>query len=217
MSTAVCPSAIHLCFVRFTRLDTVGNPVAGPNNFYVDDKPMVLTVTPDILAGEVKDLKGGCDQLIATYRGQDILKRFNLELDMGNVSPALEEILTGAPAILDDDSNPIGVQFQVPCGTQQPFVALEAWQDLYDCDHQPSAPYPYKRWVFPASRWQRGAETLQNDFDQPKFTGFTVGNANWGMGIYGDQPEAVQPTGAWFFDTTLPEAADCSWQSRVIT
>lgn len=213
--TAVCPSAIHLCFVRVTRLDSLGEPTAGPNNFYVSDKPMILTITPDILAGEVKDLKGGCDQLIATYRGQDILKRFNLELDTGAESPALEEILTGSAAILDG-SDPIGVQFQAPCGTQQPFVAFEAWQDLWDCDHQPSDPFPYKRWVWPASRWQRGAETAQNDFTQPKFTGFTVGNSNWGTGIYHDTPEAVQANGAWFYDDILP-SADCSWQSHSIT
>lgn len=218
MSTAVCPSAIHLCFVRVTRLDSLGHPVAGPNNFFVYDKPMVLTVTPDILAGEVKDLKGGCDQLIATYRGQDILKRFNLELDVGTISPALEEIMTGGTAILEAiTGNPVGVQFKVPCGSQQPFVAFEAWQDLYDCDHQPSTPYPYKRWIWPATRWQRGPETLQNDFDQPKFTGFSVGNANWGTGIYGDLTTAVTSNGQWIFDTHLPEPADCSWQSHTIT
>jgi hypothetical protein len=214
---AVCPSAIHLCFVRVTRLDALGNPVAGPNNFLVYDKPLMLTVTPDILAGESKDLKGGCDQLVATYRGQDILKRFNLELDTGTISPALEEILTGGSAIVDGSGDPIGIQFQVPCGTQQPFVAFEAWQDLYDCDHQPSAPFPYKRWIWPATRWQRGPETLQNDFDQPKFTGFSVGNSNWGEGIYGDLTVAVEPNGMWIYDTELPEAAECSWQSHAIT
>ena len=137
--TAICASAIHLCFVRITRVSAVGDPVAGPHNVVVSDKPMMMTVTPDILAGEVKDLKGGCDQLVATYRGQDILKRFNLELDTGVIDAALEEILTGGAIILGggSDLDPIGVQFNVPCGTQQPFVAIEAWQDLYDCDHQP--------------------------------------------------------------------------------
>lgn len=213
---AVCDSAIHLCFVRVTRLDSVGNPTAGPNNVYITDKPMLLTVTPDILAGEVKDLKGGCDQLIATYRGQDILKRFNLELHLGVMEPGLEEMLTGGSAILGSGSEPIGVQFPAPCGTQQPFVAVEAWQDLWDCDHQPSTPYPYLRWVFPASRWHRAPVTLQNDFTQPQFTGFTVGNPNWGEGIYADVPEAVDPDGAWFYDTVIPTAA-CGYQSHAIT
>ena len=119
------------------------------------------------------------------------------------LEPGLEEMLTGAPAITNIGGDIIGVQFEVPCGTQQPFVALEAWQDLWDCDHQPSAPYPYRRYVFPSSRWQRGAETAQNDFTQPKFTGFTVANPNWGMGIYNDVPESVQPNGCWFLSHSI--------------
>lgn len=213
---AVCASAIHLCFIRVTRLNSLGEPVAGPNNFVCSNEPMMLTVTPDILAGESKDLKGGCDQLVATYRGQDILKRFNLELDMGQVLPALEEMMTGGAAITDLSGEPIGVQFQVPCGSQQPYVAFEAWQDLWDCDHQPSSPYPYRRWVFPSSRWQRGPETLQNDFDQPKFTGFSVANSNWGEGIYHDTTVAAGANGDWFFDTVLPTPL-CGYGSWSIT
>jgi hypothetical protein len=214
--SALCPSVIHLCFVRVTRLNSVGQPVAGPNNVYVSNNPVTLTVTPDVLAGEVKDMKGGCDQLLATYRGQDILKRFNLELDTGVVEPGLDEMMTGGSAITNTLAQAIGVQFPVPCGTQQPYVAFEAWQDLYDCDHQPSTPYQYRRWVFPSSRWQRGPVTLQNDFTLPKFTGFTLGNANWGLGIYGDQPVSVAANGAYFFDNTLPNAA-CGYQSHAIT
>jgi hypothetical protein len=215
--TAICPSAIHLCFARFTRLDAVGEPTPGPNNVYVIDTPMMLTVTPDILAGEVRDLKGGCDQLIATYRGQDILKRYNLELDIGTIEPGLDEMLTGGAVILGGTgSDPIGVQNTVPCGFQQPYVACEFWQDLWDCDNQPSTPYQFLRWVWPSSRWQRGAVTLQNDFTQPKYTGFTVGNANFGTGIYHDTPEAIEQDGAWFFDNVLPTAA-CGYQTHSIT
>lgn len=213
--TAICPSSIHLCFVRVTRVDAVGNPVAGPNNVYVTDTPLSLAINADVLAGEVKDVKGGCDQLVATYRGQDITKRFNLELDCATVSPALEEMLCGGSVILDG-SDPIGVDFPAPCGTQQPYLALEAWQDLYDCDHQPSDPYQYRRYIFPSSRWVRGAETAQNDFSAPKFTGFTVANPNWGEGIFGDLTNPVGPNGQWVFDNNLPTAA-CGYQSHSIS
>jgi hypothetical protein len=216
--TATCPSAIHLCYARFTRLNAVGQPVAGPNNVYVINTPMMLTVTPDILAGEVRDLKGGCDQLIATYRGQDILKRYNLELDIATVEPGLDEMLTGGSIILGGTSgtDPIGVQNQLACNTQQPYTAIEFWQDLWNCDNQPSSPFQYLRWVWPSSRWQNGAVTLQNDFMQPKFTGFTVGNSNLGTGIFHDWPTTVQADGAYFFDNTLPSAA-CGYQSHSIT
>ncbi len=212
----VCPSILHLCFVRVTRLDTLGNPVAGPNNVVVNDDPMTLTITPDVLAGEVKDQKNGCDKLAATYRGQDIVKRYNLELDLTKDQPAMEEILTGADAIVDTSANPIGVWFPSPCGTVTPFVAFEAWQDLQECDGPMSTPYAYMRWLWPAARFVKGAQTAQNDFGLPKFTGFTVGNANWGLGIYGDQPEAAGPHGGRFYDNILPNP-DCSWQSQAIT
>jgi hypothetical protein len=214
--TAVCDSLIHLCFVRVTRLDSLGNPVPGPNNVVVSDKPMVLTITPDVLAGEVKDGKSGCDALLYTYRGQDIVKRYNLELDIGVDQVALDEILTGGTAITDTGGAPIGLQFQAPCDFQSPFVAFEAWQDNWRCDHQPGLPYPYTRWLFPASRWIHGAVTLQNDVTIPKYTGFTLANDNWGLGIYGDQPVAALPNGMRFKDFVLPTAA-CSWQSHALT
>jgi hypothetical protein len=217
-----CPAVIHLCYVRFTRISSVGVVTPGPNNVYVIDTPITLTTTPDVLAGEVKDQKSGCDKLIMTYRGQDIVKRENLELDIGQLHPGLEEMLTGGSVILDAESDPIGVNFPEPCGTFQPSVVLEAWQDLWLCDHQPSSPYQYRRLVLPGTRWIRGAETEQNDFTLPKFTGYSFGNPNWGIGIYGDYPigpdgeEAIGPQGGWFFDNTLPTAA-CGFQTQALT
>ncbi len=214
--TAICPSVIHLCRVRFTRIDEFGDPVAGPNNVYVSDKPMVLTMTPDILTGETKDLKSGCDALIATYRGQDIPKRTNLELDLGNISPGLEEMLTGGSIVTNSGEDPIGVNLREACDTQSPYVVTEAWQDLYECDRVPSAPYHYRHWTFPSSRWVKGPETAQNDFGQPKYTGFTVGNASWGVGIFGDLDSPVGPAGQWVYTNTIPVAA-CDYITQAIT
>src|SRR5437868_2880962 len=98
---AECLAAIHLCRIRATRLDAVGNPVAGPNNVYVSDKPIQLAVTPQILAGEDKTLVGGCDCVVAQYRGKDKLKYFTLELDLGRIEPGLKSMLLGATAILE--------------------------------------------------------------------------------------------------------------------
>lgn len=213
---AIADSVLHFTFARVTRLDSVGNPVAGPNNLVVTDKAITLTITPDVLAGEQKDTKGGNDRLLNTYRGQDIVRRRNLELDVGVDQEALAEILTGAAAITDTGGDPIGVQFNSPCDFDSPFLAFEGWQDLWDCDHQPSDPYRYLLWVFPSSRWIDGPTTAHNDFTPFKFHGYTVGNANWGEGIYGDYPEAVGAAGARFFTNTVPTAEN-GWQSQGIT
>lgn len=215
---AECLAALHLCRVRATRLDATGSPTAGPNNVVVSDTPMVLSVTPNIEAGQDKTLVGGCDCIIATYRGFDKLKRFDLSLDMGLMEPALFELMTGATAILDG-SDPIGNWFpinQFDCSTPaQPNVCFEGWQTGWDEDQQ-DATWPYIHWIFPSSFWHYDAQTLQDDFTQPKLTGFTRGNSNWGEGIFGDLPEAAEQLGGWFYSTTIPTAS-CGYQSQAIT
>ena len=72
-------------------------------------------------------------------------------------------------------------------------VALTLW----DCDFQPSTPYPYRRYVFPSSRNSRG-HMLHND-SPPKYTGLPSPGTPTGTGIYADVPAAVQPNLARFF------------------
>jgi hypothetical protein len=219
---AECLAAIHLCAIRVTRLDSVGNPAAGPNNSYVTNKPIQLGMTPVVEAGADRTLVGGCDCLIATYRGYDKLKRFDLELDLGQLEPGMIEMLIGATAILGGSSgtDPIGDWFPSSqtsvCGTPpSPNVCFEAWQDGWN-DDSPDTTYPYIHWIFPSSFWQIAAQTLQNDFLQPKLTGFTRGNTAWGEGIYGDLPEAAEALGGFFYTNSRPTGA-CGYATHAIT
>lgn len=213
-----CLAAIHLCRVRATRLNSDGTPMSGSNNVYVTDKPMVLTVTPVIEAGEDKTLVGGCDCIIAEYRGFDKLKRFDLELDLGVMEPGLFELLLGSTAIAEG-TDIIGqwwTENAFDCSTPaQPNVAFEGWQTGWNESGQDGT-WPYVHWVWPSSFWQIAQHTLQNDFNQPKLTGFTRGNSNWGAGIYGDQPEASPALGGWFYSTTIPTAS-CGYQTQSVT
>jgi hypothetical protein len=218
--TDICVAAIHLCRIRATRLDAVGNPTAGPNNSYVSDNPIMVSVSPEIEEGEDKTLVGGCDCIVASYKGKDKLKRFNFEFESAVIEPGLLEMLTGGAAILDGSAqDPIGMWFanQLSCdGDSAPNVCFEAWQDLWEDDHQLAAPYRYLHWIWPSTYWQLGDVTLQNDFNQPTLTGFSRGNPVWGEGIYGDLPEAAEPLGGFFYTDTIPAAA-CGWQSHAIT
>lgn len=217
--TAVCPSALHLCRIRATRLDAVGNPEAGPNNVYVTDKPVQLQVTPQIEAGRESTLIGGCDCIVAQYKGRDKLKYFGLQLDLAVIEPGLKEMLLGASVILDG-ADPIGNWWAsdqtFDCSNTDGNVCLEAWQDLWEDDHQMASPHRYLHWIWPSSYWQIGPHTLQNDFTQPQLNGFTRGNSVWGEGIFGDQPEAADPFGGYFFSDSIPDAA-CGYQSFAIT
>jgi hypothetical protein len=213
-----CLAAIHLCRVRATRLHPDGTPQPGPNNVYVSDKPIQLAITPTYEAGKDSTLVGGCDCIIATYRGFDKLKRFEFELDLGALEWGLFEMLTGAAGIFSGGTI-IGNWFNdnaFDCSVSaQPNVAFEGWQTGWSEDRQ-DATWPYIHWLWPSSFWSLGTDTLQNDFNQPKLTGFTRGNSEWGEGIFGDQPEAARALGGGWLSTTIP-AAVCGYQSFPIT
>jgi hypothetical protein len=216
--TAICDAVIHLCAVRVTRLDQLGNPSPGPNNVYVTNNQLMIQAKPVIEAGQDKTLIGGCDCIIASYRGYDKLKRFDLELDLGTLEPGLIEMLTGGSAIIKGGA-PIGVWWpsQLDCAQPaQPNVCVEGWQDLWQDDHAVQSPYQYVHWIWPSTRWQVSDHTLQNDFLQPKLTGYSRGNPNWGLGIYNDLPEVAQPLGGFFYDTIRPVAA-CGYQTHATT
>src|SRR3954471_14574536 len=124
-----CLASIHLCRIRVTRLEDTGAPAAGPNNVYVSDKPLVLGVTPVLEAGVDRTLVGGCDCIVATYRGYDKLKRVDFQLDLGALEPGLSEMLTGS-AVITDSGDLIGNWFddqQFSCdGPPSPNVCFEA-------------------------------------------------------------------------------------------
>jgi hypothetical protein len=219
MSAAICPAVIRLCAIRLTALDAVGNPVAGPNNVYVSSNSIMLSVKPTIEAGEDKTLVGGCDCIIATYRGKDKLKWFEFELDQGVLEPGLQELMLGSAVILDGSGNPIGNWWpsQLGCDVPgQPNVCLEAWQDLWEDDHQFATPYQFLHYIWPSTSWEIGDFDLQNDFMQPKLTGYSRANPQWGEGPFHDTPEFVQPIGGYWFDNEIPTAA-CGWQTQPLT
>jgi hypothetical protein len=213
-----CLAAIHLCRVRITRLNDNGTPKAGPNNVYVSDKPIQLNITPTYEAGKDSTLVGGCDCIVATYRGYDKLKRFEFELDVATLEWALFEMMTGATAITQG-ADVIGNWFNdnaFDCSVAaQPNVALEGWQTGWNEDRQDTT-WPYIQWLWPSTYWSMAGLSLQNDFNQPKLTGFSRGNSAWGTGIYGDQPEAAGPLGGAWYTASIPSAS-CGYQTHSIT
>lgn len=216
----ICPNSILFCALRVTRLNVDGTPAAGPNNAYVTDRAMTLTMTPDIEDGEDKVMIGGCDCINARYRGRDKLKGFSLALTSTAVEPGLMEMLLGATLISDgsDDPVPIGVNWptQLSCSDgQQPPVGIEGWSKAWVDDRQDDG-FPYIRWVFPMTFWQMDENELGADFLELALNGYTRTNENWGVGPYSDQVvngEIIEfePQGGFFFDDMIP-AAGCGYQ-----
>ncbi len=181
MAAPKCLAIIKLCAVRVTPLNTDGT-VNDAGEYYVTDKTVQLGFTPDISTGQDREIRNGCDCIIAASKAQDILKRFTFTLDRGNLEPALEAMLLSQEAILDPDDadNVIGVNFSGDLGAcDQGAVMLEGWAQADDLDH-PDADFPWLHFRWPWTQWQIGPGTLSADYFQPQVTGFNRANTEVG-------------------------------------
>ncbi len=207
---APCGVSLHVCTVRITVLGETGYPAAGPGNSYVSDKPLSVNVTPTIEAGADITLTGGCDCVIASYRGTDKLKRFEFEVNVAALEPVMTAMMVGGTVINDGVFN-VGVAWPaaLECGELEPSVAFEFWTDHWNGDAQ-DPDYPYIHHVYPNTRWQIGQQQYQNDFAQPVLSGFSRQNLMWGDGPYGDGPGADIRNGGWFYTDSVPPVGACA-------
>lgn len=212
--TEYCDESVKLCALRVTALNTDGSVAPEPNNSYVTDNTISLAPTGDIQAGVESTLVGGCGQIIATFKDQDRLKRFNLSLVLGTPDPALTSMLLGGALVLDTGV-PVGMSWPInvcPTDTPPPPVAIEAWSYAWECDHQnPTSPYWY--WSFPMCFFSPSNQfTLGNDLLQLDWAGYTRSNPLWGHGPYGGSI-LFEPQGGYAQVSDAPPAAACGFAS----
>lgn len=208
---APCGVSLHVCTIRITVLDPDTGAVAdADDNSYVTGKSLSVQVTPTIEAGADITLTGGCDCVVASYRGTDKLKRFEFEINIAALEPAMISMMVGG-SIINDGTYDVGVAWPsaLECGEAEPAVAFEFWTDHWNGDAQ-DPDYPYIHHVYPQTRWQIGQQQYQNDFAQPVLTGFSRQNLAWGDGPYGDGPGADIRNGGWFYTDDTPPTAACA-------
>lgn len=208
---APCGVSLHVCTIRITVLDPdTGAVEDAEDNSYVTGKSLSVQVTPTIEAGADITLTGGCDCVVASYRGTDKLKRFEFEMNVAALEPAMIAMMVGG-TIINDGTYDTGVAWPsaLECGEAEPAVAFEFWTDHWNGDAQ-DPDYPYIHHVYPQTRWQIGQQQYQNDFAQPVLTGFSRQNLAWGDGPYGDGPGADIRNGGWFYTDTAPPTAVCA-------
>lgn len=221
--TTPCGISLGVCRLRVTKIDaTTGCVLSEADNGFVLEDIISVAVAPNIESGTDTTLIGGCGCKIATYKAQDILKRYDLTLTTPIKSAPLESLLTDGGVLYDDSASPVAVGYSFPtdiaCDSQDP-VAIEFWTKNWVDDAQDSD-LPWIHWVFPYSLWTPGPQTVNNDFSQPDFVGFTRSNDCWGDGPYGDGPEAIYgassfslATGGWFYTPDDPPAATCDFRT----
>lgn len=207
-----CGPSFGLCALRATKLDSLGNVMAGSNNVYVTDNQISLAFTPNIDTGATFSQRNGCGCSIARFKAEDIFNWWEFTFTDGAFEPDLIALLLGS-TIITDGANRVGVHWplNLDCDQVRPMVALEVWtQHIFGS--KKDSQYPYIHWVWPASKWTMGDNTAEEDFMNPVITGVSLSNPLWGSGPFGDGPpngaDVGQEGAAWLTDD-IPPVATC--------
>lgn len=208
-----CGVSFGVCVVRLTELNDDGSVAPAPDNSYVTDKPISVTVTPNIEAGNSFSVRNGCGCSISRRRFPDTFNWFEFAFNMAALEPEMLAMLLGADTILSG-ADVVGAAFPstLACDEQAPTVAFEFWTEHVVGSGLDSL-HPYIHWVFPQTTWQLGDNTFEEGPAQPTVNGFSETNAAWGDGPYGDgPPEAFQDIseGAFWKTATVPPTAACA-------
>lgn len=212
-----CGPSFGLCALRVTLLDDLGNVDAG-NNSYVTDKQISLAFSPNIDTGNTFSQRNGCGCSIARFKAEDIFNWWEFTFTDGALEADLIGLMTGGTPIVDG-TDVVGVHYPsgLDCADTRRQVALEVWtQHILPGGSGKDPTYPYIHWVWPATVWQFGDNTAQEDFMNPVLTGFSRSNALWGGGPYADGPPDgtdVAADGSWWKTADLPPTADCGLAS----
>jgi hypothetical protein len=207
-----CGPSFGLCAARITLLDDLGNVAAG-NNSYVTDKQISLAFSPNVDTGNTFSQRNGCGCSLARFKAEDIFNWWEFTFTDGAIEPVMMALMLGSTSILDG-ADTVGLHFPsaLGCDEARPMVALEVWTQHIVGSNKDSA-FPYIHWVWPATVWQMGDNTAEEDFMNPVLTGFSRSNPLWGSGPYADGPpdgSDVGPEGAQWKTADLPPVADCA-------
>jgi len=207
-----CGVSFGLCAVRVTKVGTDGTVSPSPDNSYVTDKPLSITLTPNIETGNTFSVRNGCGCSIARFKANDTFNWFEFQFAQAALEPEMQAMLLGAETIVDG-ADTVGLAFpsSLACDEAEPAVALEFWTQHIVGSGQDGT-FPWFHWVFPKTIWQLADNTFEEDIAQPTLSGFSRTNQQWGDGPYGDGPPDSQDIreGAYWKTDVDPPAADCA-------
>lgn len=210
-----CGLSFGICRMRVTKVDGLGNVVAGATNSYTSDKMVQIGVNPNIETGQSFSRRNGCGCSLSRRKSKNIFNWWEFAFEDGALEPEMEALMTGGAAITDG-SDVVGLAFPgaIACDEDEPAVALEFWTE-HDFNGAQDSLLPWVHWVYPHTIWAYGDRTAQEDYLTPTLNGFSQANPQWGAGPYGDGPpdgEDLTNGGYWKTDVD-PPAASCAGSS----
>ena len=181
---SVCPLIANADTIRVTRVDACGRPVCGDNNAFVTDCFASLAMQADIEQGTDVEFRAANGRICGFKRGCPSLRGFNTTLTFFQASPALIEILTGQPLVLDAQGNPIGWDdCSIPCRAG---FAIELWAEVLGEDVCPEEAEGEGAWLYALLPWLSGGQlgdlTIGSEAVNFTLTASTRSGGRWGVG-----------------------------------
>lgn len=203
MADPSCGASVQACALRIATLEQDGVPIPGAAMAYVTDEFTKLTATPNLVKGADLEMINACGVLNNAYKQRDMLKRYDLALDMIFLSADFEGLLVGNEVFTLAGSSvggavpPFG-SYGAPYGT-----SLELWsKHIVNGDFDPV--WPYIQWIFPRTYWSVAPETYDNNPMARSFMGYTSQNPNYFNGPFNDWNWDSSRMHAWQYTKTLP-------------
>ncbi len=204
---------LKVVVLRALRLDAVGALVTGADAMYVTSQPITFQYTPKSLARERLEQPNGngdqCGLFIGTPKA---VTDVDLKATFCKMDAELEELLCGGSIITDANYGTIGYRPPEDSTVNAYGTAIEVWSVAWN-GKQPKKlgnSRAYWRHVFPLTDWSRDQVSLQNQFDNPSFTGSGQVNSGFGTGLNADQiPSTIGDVPyEWYLDDAKPTGQD---------
>jgi hypothetical protein len=191
--------------LRVSRLNSDGTIASGASASYVSKKFVSIGFTPELESGDELNIKAADGTIGATWKSPDTIKRFTVALTLVDPDPELTEMLTGG-TIFTAGGKSVGWAAPLPGVNPTPNgCAIEVWS-YANINGRPSTTNPYWRHVLPQVVLRPNGERLVgNNLMGVQFSGYSVGNANFGTGPGAPTWPFTSDSGwAYARDTAIP-------------
>ncbi|MFN2347641.1 MAG: hypothetical protein ABR616_18260 [Dermatophilaceae bacterium] len=183
--TTRCFTVVRGKRLRVTRLDNCGTPPADDTeDAFVVTKGFVSVGLTSVTEEGTDIMQMNADgDLCVNDRSRDQFRRWDLELELCDVDPALLSILTNVTLETDWNEDVVGVR--VPEGSTVDSFALELWTGIPGEDCLPGEPAAYGYMLLPfVIGGSLGDITIENGATTFTVTAHTKGGGAWGTGPF---------------------------------
>lgn len=200
----VCIGQYQACALRASRLSDLCVPSGAAGDVVVTGALVSMTMTPEVEQGTRYEPKTGCGAIAYTAEGEDIIKRYTLDLQLVIFDLELVEIVTGSSLLIGDTGTTwpgktIGYESRGPNSDTFPGASLEIFtrtsKEGGACGDIGTNPQ-FARHIFPRCKFYIAERTFEDAAAILRLQGWSTPNSAWGQGPVPDEWEADAPLGS---------------------